>query len=179
MADPTGRVVSVLSIFLVVGLITLHVTGFGGERISKVPMKVRLCSREERKSALEAEMRNLKIIVDRNTYCIGEDIQIQIYFVNDLRDEMSLPSLSYGLEISGPRGEIALSMMQVSATTGPINVKPYSELLIGSIVWNQKQSDGVQVPVGTYTIRANLIHALYSCESIVVISGFEWDPQTS
>jgi hypothetical protein len=42
-----ARVASVLSIFLVLALIALYVSGVGEERIPKVPMKVKLSSRGE------------------------------------------------------------------------------------------------------------------------------------
>lgn len=101
-------------------------------------------------------MSYLKVETDKSIYDIGEGVQINFTFVNDQGVEVSLPSLSYGLEISGPQGVVFI--MTVHQTSqGPVRIEPFSQRFIGSYTWNQEDMNRNRVPRDTYTIQFCLL----------------------
>jgi len=104
------------------------------------------------------------------SYSSGEEIRVEVYFVNGASTEISLPSLSYGLKISGPQGTV-LAKVESRASLGPVRVEPSSKILVTSFIWDQRDVSGDQVPQGTYTIHVNLLDSNYSAETTVRI---EW-----
>lgn len=102
------------------------------------------------------KMVHVRVETDKSTYDLGEEVQINITLVNDQGVEVSLSSLSYGLEISGPQGVVFL--MNVHQTSqGPVRIEPFSQRFVGSYTWNQEDINKSQVPSGTYTIRVCLL----------------------
>jgi len=110
----------------------------------------------------------LAVETKRGSYGSGEEIPIDVYFVNNGSSDTSLPSLSYGLEISGPQGTV-LAKVESRASVGPVRVEPSYKVLITSFVWNQRDMNGDQVPPSTYTIRVNLLDSDCSGETAVRI----------
>ena len=110
----------------------------------------------------------LAVETDRVSYSSGEEIRVDVYFMNGASTEISLPSLGYGLEISGPQGTV-LAKVESRASLGPVHVKPFSKALVTSFVWDQRDMSGDQVPPSTYTMHVNLLESDYSGKTTVRI----------
>ena len=111
----------------------------------------------------------LEVKTDKSSYSTRETIRVRIYLVNQLNEEIVLPSKSYGLDISGPK-DIVLTNVLLEAVEQPITVSSSTNYLIGEWRWNQEDIYRHQVDAGLYTIRVNLLNSTYIGEVIIEIT---------
>jgi len=116
----------------------------------------------------QSELMYIRVETDKHAYKTGEKIQIIFYIVNNESTDMFLPSLSRGLDIFGPSG-VVLLLVESYASEGPIKIAANSEYLLGSLIWNQRDMNGKEVPEGTYKIHVNLLDAEYEGEASITI----------
>jgi flagellar hook assembly protein FlgD len=98
---------------------------------------------------------------DKETYAPGEEVRITFSLINDKPNNISVPSLGYSLEISGPQG-VVLIVTESHSSSEPVSVEASSQASVAAYMWNQKDMNGHQVPDGTYTIRVRLLDASYN-----------------
>jgi flagellar hook assembly protein FlgD len=98
---------------------------------------------------------------DKETYAPGEEVRITFSLINDKPNNISVPSLGYSLEISGPQG-VVLIVTESHSSSEPVSVEASSQASVAAYIWNQKDMNGHQVPDGTYTIRVRLLDASYN-----------------
>jgi flagellar hook assembly protein FlgD len=110
----------------------------------------------------------LRVETDKSSYKVGDEVQITITYVNDQNVGVSLPSLSYEIEISNPQGVVFI-MMTRQIAEGPVYIDPFSKQFVASYTWNQKAMDRNQVPKGTYTIRVGLSDSTVSGANTISI----------
>jgi len=97
---------------------------------------------------------------DKRTYAAGEKVKITFSLVNNKPSNISIPSLGYSFEISGPQG-VVLIVTESHSSSEPVSVDASSETLVSTYVWDQRDMNGHQVSSGTYTIRVTLLDASY------------------
>jgi hypothetical protein len=98
---------------------------------------------------------------DKNTYAPGEEVRITFSLINDKPSNISVPSLGYSLEITGPQGAV-LIITETRSSSEPVSVEASSQASVATYIWNQKDTNGQQVSNGTYTIRVHLLDASYN-----------------
>ena len=106
------------------------------------------------------EMVYVKLETDKNVYTPGEKVRITFSLVNDQPGNISLSSLAYSLEITGPQG-VVLIVTESRVGTEPVSVDASSQAMVGTYVWDQKDMNHRQVPNGVYTVRVSLLNAPY------------------
>lgn len=114
---------------------------------------------------------SLRVETDKDVYLVGENVTITLYFVNNGSTEITLPSLSYYLEIRGPSGFVlGMAVEEMRYVGDPIIIPPSSERCIDSYVWGQIDTETrSQVPTGAYTIYVGLgYYALEGSKTIQI-----------
>ena len=112
----------------------------------------------------------VQVSTERSVYRPGEDIHINISFINDLIENITLSDSLYTVSISGPHVHV------FSFDGGGIFVRaeviqPGVSCWIGQSIWNQTDANHQQVPPGEYIIEVNFVHASYHGETSVLIEN--------
>lgn len=111
----------------------------------------------------------LRVVTDKTSYKVGDEVQIAITCVNDQNVGVTLSSLSYGIEVSNPQGVVFI-MTTHQTSQGPVHMAPFSEQFVGNCTWNQKDMNGNQVSTATYTIRICLLDSTICGSTTINIS---------
>jgi len=101
---------------------------------------------------------------DKDSYAIGEDIIVTLYFVNSGDTEATFPSLSYRLDIEGLSGAVLLLDVD-EVRQSEVTIPPSSAVLIDSYIWDQEDYDSNQVSPGQYTVHSSLFDYVLAGET--------------
>jgi hypothetical protein len=124
---------------------------------------------------------DVRVSTDKQNYTIGDAILINMTFINNGSEQISLYSTSYKLDIIGPSSTgyppgtmgalgSVLSFIEERISTGPTNVSAHSEIPISTFTWDQKDiTSGLQVPSGNYTITVTLTYDKYQGHTTITI----------
>jgi hypothetical protein len=112
----------------------------------------------------------VRVITERGVYIPGEDIHINISFMNDGLQNITLSDTLYTVTIYGPNGSV-FSFNGGGIFCHAQEILPGDSCWIGSSTWNQTDTNHQQVPAGEYTIDVTFIHANYHGETTVVIGN--------
>ncbi len=102
-----------------------------------------------------------KVVVatDKESYGPGEEVKINIDFLNEGRNDLKLLSLDHNYEISqivdsSERGIIGRGIC--IHLTGPVVIAPHDKRILSKSQWDQTNHQHEQVPPGTYKVKVEM-----------------------
>ena len=109
-----------------------------------------------------------QVSTEKGTYNVGEEVNINLSFINPYHIEITCPPASFYLNITDSSGTI---VYQIGAKINDMlhTIPANSEQMMYLYSWNQTDKNGNQVPQGKYTINVELIYADYEDETTITI----------